>query len=158
MPTPITITPASTKHAEPVTLSAPSGYLAKATATTCAGKPVAVRVAGLTATPLGARHAFVTWTVADPSQASSVRTVMALTSNQGCPAGTPHRVSVSQLPAGHVGNGTHSTTVAEPPPHSSALPVADIAGAALAVALLAAVVIRRRGRKARRPERGQHRA
>jgi hypothetical protein len=53
-----------------------------------------------------------------------------------------YHVRVAQLPATHVGNGTHSTTVAGPPPHSSGLPVEGIAGGALVLVILGAIAVR----------------
>jgi hypothetical protein len=149
---PITITPASALHRTPVTLVVPSGYLAKATATTCSGKTLPVTVQGLTATAHGARHDFLTWTVADPTQAASVRTVMALTSNQGCPKG-PHHIAAAQLPAVKAGGSTHSTTVAAPSHATNTLPVLDTIAAVLVAAVIAAVVFRR----VRRRPKGAHR-
>jgi len=151
---PITISPASAPGPTSVTLSMPGGYIAKATATTCSGQPVPVKVDGLTATPETSHPVFLTWVVESSGHGTGVSTAYSLTSRDGCKASVkPSAITSKDLPSAHSGTTGHSVAVTSAPSHG--LPL-WVPGSGVVAVLMVGTILARMF-SGRRGYRGGHR-
>lgn len=154
---PLSITPATATHPEPVTLTNTLGYtvIAKPSVTDCQGHlvwtgPTETLLNGQTMTiPVKTgSDSYVTVSVERPATSGQLATAVALTSRQGCKV-TQTTAKVAPLPVPSKATTSHAVAVTAPSGHS--LPTMPIIGGGLGLIILGSGLV-----YLARPKRGQH--